>query len=577
MQFKYSMLTASLVAALTLSGCGGGSSSNSSTDNGGNNGNSGQTEQPLTQGKFIDAPVEGLYYVAQPSGKRGLTDADGTFSLTEGDTVTFYLGGENGLRLGSVSARAVVSPFEVTGGNYQKALNLARMLQSMDNAEDGAITLPESIKAPSEATLTALKQIDLGDMDSAQPLKESLEITQWVDESAALAHLQASLKDIELGSTATLADWQKGSGKYLRTIDVTLAAKNANVQERLYVHADQLLGDELFKATQGLSAMTLRLDEQHLTVLKGANDSTLSDSYAQAYLSCLDAEGINSVFVSEDDSEAGYATCNGKPVEMNSQFQLGSAFSYSLQDPSETTLADETFSWDELKKHGRLFTCLADKNCTESAMTGFEITQFDDSDEQDGSDIQKETMYTSYNAVTGVYTVVSNEEVLSGEHKGRKETAVSFAYLVDNADAERYVDFRGTWKAVASRPGCVDKVISTFTFDDKGVTVKGEEFVGKCETETLDEFATYDELAAMDYWWFKTNGANNDSKATLSQLNTTIRWCDDDELQNDTCQNTKINRWEYAPAGKNWDQGVLYRSTLNSKGNIISMVAMQKQ
>lgn len=84
----------------------------------------------------------------------------------------------------------------------------------------------------------------------------------------------------------------------------------------------------------------------------------------------------------------------------------------------------------------------------------------------------------------------------------------------------------------------------------------------------------------MDYWWFTTNGTNNDSKATSTQLNTTIRWCDKDEgdLSDDCAPNdVKFNRWEYAPAGQNWDQGVLNRRTLSSDGSVLSTISMYKK
>ncbi|MGF1758021.1 hypothetical protein L4D76_08765 [Photobacterium sagamiensis] len=88
--------------------------------------------------------------------------------------------------------------------------------------------------------------------------------------------------------------------------------------------------------------------------------------------------------------------------------------------------------------------------------------------------------------------------------------------------------------------------------------------------------SSYAELSDMDFWWFTTNGTGNDAKATLTQLNTTVRWCDDDQPSN-TCQTQKFNRWEYAPAGKNWNKGVLHRRTLNANGIVASSISFQKQ
>ncbi|MEJ2764367.1 hypothetical protein VV869_10475 [Photobacterium sp. MCCC 1A19761] len=562
MQFKYSVLATSLVAALTLAGCGGSSSSAPNT-----------TEVTVSQGQFIDAPVEGLYYVAKPSGKSGLTDAKGTYEMAEGDTITFYLGGENGLRLGSTSARAVTSPFEVTG-NYQKALNLARILQTMDNAGDGAITLPDSIKSPGSQMLAALNDVQLHDLASADKLKNELSATDWVSEEAALSHLNNSLAGLERGSKELLTDWHKGSGKYLRTIDTTLTAKNASDSaERLYVQADQLLSPELFHATRGMPHTTLRLDDEQLTMLKGSNDSTISESWAAQYLTCLTNGG-------QFAEQAGKLTCDGQDnVTANPQFDLSNKFSYSLLAPHKVAEQDEAFPWSELTKFGGILACMAEQNCSEAKLTGFTITgEYDDSDAQDGSEMQKDVLSTSYDAVTGVYTEVKKRTMTKGEHTGRISHSLAFSYLVDGPDAERYVDFKGTWKVLSTSAKCNGVAVATMTFNDQGVVSSGQEFNDCTPTDLESTLYTYADLAKMDYWWFTTNGAGNDRKATLAQLNTTVRWCDNESNPN-VCPDgdIKFNRWEYIPAGENWDQGILNRRTLSASGEVISTMSYQKQ
>lgn len=569
MQFKYSVLATSLVATLTLAGCGGGSSSTS------------DSVATVSQGQFIDAPVEGLYYIAKPSGKSGLTDANGRYEMAEGDTITFYLGGENGLRLGSTSARAVTSPFEVTG-NYQKALNLARILQTMDNAGDGAITLPDSIKSPGPQMLAALNNIQLHDMATADDLKNELSATEWISEETALSHLNNSLAGLERGSKELLTDWHKGSGQYLRTIDTTLTATNASDSaERLYVQADQLLSPELFDATRGMSHMTLRLDDEQLTTLKGSNDSTISEDSAALYLTCLNNQGIDSVFVKAEGMNN--ATCDGLDIPVaENLFSLGNKFNYSLLDPQKTATQDETTPWGEVQKFGGLYACMAEQNCSEAKLTGFTITdEYDDSDDQDGSEMQKDVLSTSYDAVTGVYTEVKKRTITKSEHAeraGRVSHSLAFAYLVDGPNAERYVDFKGTWKVLSTDPECDGVAVATMTFSDQGMVSSGQEFNDCTPTDLESTLYTYADLAKMDYWWFTTNGTGNDSKATLAQLNTTVRWCDADDNP-EVCPEgaAKYNRWEYIPAGKNWDQGILNRRTLSASGEVLSTMSYQKQ
>ncbi|ELR64102.1 hypothetical protein C942_03183 [Photobacterium marinum] len=571
MHFKYSVLAASMAAVLSVTGCNGSSSGNNTSTDG--------NKQPatLTQGKFIDAPVEGLYYVTKPSGKSGYTNHEGTYDLAEGDTITFYLGGEHGLRIGSTSARAITSPFEATG-NYQKALNLARILQSMDNADDGAITLPDSIKAPGAAMLAALNEVQLHDMASATDLKKELNISDWVSEDKTLAHLNNSLKGLERGSKEVLTDWQRGSGKLFRYIDTTLTAQNSPTSEpSLYVQADKTLAPELFEATRGMSHLTFRFDKEHLAVLKGSNDSTLSESYAKYYLTCK-AGNASNIFTHR---ESGFHECNStQMVTTDNQFNLGNTFAYNLLSPEEVQTKDAQYPWDLLGFEG-VFSCIANSSCSEASMTGFEIVEEDDSEEQDGSALQRNVNSNSYDAVTGIFTTVTKKTILSGMHKGRVSESLTFMYPIDDAEAERYVEFTGTWKAIETLPGCDEVAESTYVFNDKGATVSGARFYGDCAVMTVIAeplSISYQELSDMDFWWFTTNGNGNDAKATLTQLNTTVRWCDDDNYQpGKACTNIKYNRWEYAPAGKNWDEGVLHRRTLDSNGNVVSTISFQKQ
>ncbi|CAK1847893.1 hypothetical protein [Vibrio crassostreae] len=578
MLFKKTAVSTSILAALLLAGCGGSSDTK-------------QDDEIVTQtqGQFIDAAVEGLYYVAQPSGKAGFTDRDGKYEFEANDTITFFLGGENGLRIGKASARSIVSPFEATG-NYQKAVNLARILQTIGDTTSDFITLPQDVIAPSASTITALNNVSLHDMTSAESLLEELELEDWISEEEALEHLENSLAGLERGSNDLLTDWQRGSGKYMRSISSSLSYQNdAQAIEVYNIHADKLLEsgnfeEGIFKATQGVKTMNFRLDESDLIMLAGSNDSSLGGTLASQYLNCL-ADGGDAE-VSQNDQGWNIIKCDGvdMPVqpEPDSPFILGDHFSYSLVNPQEELDQDSDESWDEVTQFGPLYACMADKSCTENALTGFYIAEYDDSDEQDDSGWRKDILNTSYDAVTGVFTEVRKRTSGSEEgiYDGRISHSLGFSYLVDSSESDRYVNFEGTWNAVATRAGCDNVATSTYVFDATGLTMAGEEFYSGCETEELEpEHYSYAELAEMDYWWFTTN--EKDSQATLTQLNSTIRWCDidEDEVDNGNCNNgadTKINRWEYAPAGADWDQGILNRRTLDSDGSVRSSVSMYK-
>ncbi|OBT15500.1 hypothetical protein A9264_13145 [Vibrio sp. UCD-FRSSP16_10] len=567
MYFRKTMLASTIVLALTMVGCGGDSSSSASVDAGDDVTTPDTPVETSLQGVFVDAVVEGLYYQSQPSGLKGFTDAAGLFDYEDGDLVTFFIGGEEGLRIGQTNARSVVSPFEVTG-SYQKSLNLARILQSAGDTTEQSITLPDSLKSPDANMLAALNSVLLHDMDSVEDLKEELAVEEWVSEDEALSHLNNSLKDLDRGDKSALVDWSKGSQAYLRQISTTLSS------DKISVHADKLLNDELFMATVGSSAMVLQLNEDNLVVLEGSNDTTISGDQAGSYLACLDAEGLDADF--DGDGNGSGSLCNGETI-VNTKFVLGDAFEYVLLDVNAANEEDESVSWDEVTEFGGMWSCIANASCSEGELTKFSIVEFDDSEDGEEEDLRRDVLSGSYDKITGIYTEVKKTTHLSGDNAGRTSQSISFTYPVSEASEERYVDFIGTWQAVTHRDGCAGSTLSTYVFNAEGLTVTGKEFYSNCETEEMNETVTYTELAAMDYWWFTMNDAGA-SKATLAQLNSTIRWCDSDELQ-DTCEasDEKMNRWQYQPAGTDWDKGTLIRQTLSSAGSVTDITSMYKQ
>lgn len=118
-------------------------------------------------GRFVDAPVQGLRYIVDPSENdcatleaNCVTDADGTFHYNSDDKVTLYLGG---VELGQVTARGVVTPqtvAEAVAGEGAAAEevnnvrdNLLVFLQSFDadGDPDNGITVTPAIAAAVES------------------------------------------------------------------------------------------------------------------------------------------------------------------------------------------------------------------------------------------------------------------------------------------------------------------------------------------------------------------------------------------------------------------------------------------
>ncbi len=104
----------------------------------------------LITGQFVDDPVQGLGYSCS-SGLTGTTNSKGEYTCQQGDTVTFFLGGQT---LGSVIAQTtVITPYSLFPSNSDAGLNLARLLQSIDsdnNSSNGKIIIDSTFTLPSQ-------------------------------------------------------------------------------------------------------------------------------------------------------------------------------------------------------------------------------------------------------------------------------------------------------------------------------------------------------------------------------------------------------------------------------------------
>lgn len=109
---------------LAVTGCGGSDSTTSSND----------TVQPATlTGALLDSAVHGAAYTSGACPNGCITNENGEFVYHEGDTVTFRIGD---LTIGSAGGKAKLFLNDLTGETNllgQKAVNLARLLQSLDN------------------------------------------------------------------------------------------------------------------------------------------------------------------------------------------------------------------------------------------------------------------------------------------------------------------------------------------------------------------------------------------------------------------------------------------------------------
>ncbi len=124
-------------ATFALLGCGGGGE--------------GSNDPKTVTGIFQDANVAGLNYACS-SGKTDVTNSEGEYTCNVGDTVEFSLGG---YVLGSVNATSgVVTPMALYPNNLEAATNVLQLLQTLDNADDGTITIPDNYSDLDDVTIT---------------------------------------------------------------------------------------------------------------------------------------------------------------------------------------------------------------------------------------------------------------------------------------------------------------------------------------------------------------------------------------------------------------------------------------
>ena len=142
------------------------------------------------------------------SGESGISDEYGLFSYRAGDSLDFYIGN---LLIGSAPGAPLVTPLELTGASEAsdpRAINLSRLLLSLDADEnpDNGIELP--IDARSDIPL------ELDDETRLAALLEQLAPGRvLVDAATAQARLEQTLEDIRLGHLGNyLGEWKRDSG-----------------------------------------------------------------------------------------------------------------------------------------------------------------------------------------------------------------------------------------------------------------------------------------------------------------------------------------------------------------------------
>ncbi|MFA0231957.1 hypothetical protein AB4491_23675, partial [Vibrio sp. 10N.261.45.A7] len=526
---------------------------------------------PVTniQGTFVDAAVDGLYYTDSKINS-GFTENGGQYTALSSSAVTFYLGGENGLKVGAASNRDVLSPFEATG-TYERAVNLAILLQSVNvGDEDSNIVLPETLSTNiGEATISALHKINLDDQDTVITFLEEhmgMDEADIVSEDDAIAHMNDSLGKYERGEDSSVPMFQRGSGNIIREVSVSqykltgFNDDNSANQKEFYVHADKTTDEDTFNLVRSSARWDYKLTEDAIVYMEGNNDSGFGSAWAAQYLTCVAATGDSTKFTVIDDEQT---KCDGQQATTDDQFDLtGTPFLYKFNNPNKSKPEkNSSYDDDELANHMPYILATSQSELN----TMVENDLYDDSNDQDGSAWQYNIYSQSYDATTEVLTILDKKFQL-GSHadksapSARASESIRFIYEIEDQDTDRYVDFVGTWEHLETCNNG-EQARSEYVFGETDITISGQECSGSTPVDLDDEGPySYADFSNLDYWWFNQTGRT--SKATLTELNTTVRFCDSGEYEmGNECPNGKeyFVKWSYMPAGKDWDQGVLTR------------------
>ncbi|MDO6694671.1 hypothetical protein Q4574_15345 [Aliiglaciecola sp. 3_MG-2023] len=157
----------------------------------------------LIEGVFLDSAVEGLQYTTGTTS--GITDDEGTFLYSEGDTVTFSIGN---IQLGTVTGDAIVSPYSfATTNSTDIAINIARFLQTLDLDGDpsNGIEISENVRLEAEnytisfdiasAAFAENSEVTAALAQLASHLEYNYERMVSIDN--AVAHLDTTLTSID--------------------------------------------------------------------------------------------------------------------------------------------------------------------------------------------------------------------------------------------------------------------------------------------------------------------------------------------------------------------------------------------
>ncbi len=144
-------------------------------------------------GVFIDSVVEGLNYECS-SGTKGITDDKGEFTCDKNNTISFFLGKNN---LGTSQLLDYITPYTLFKNNNVSALNLAQLLQSLDNDKN----LSNGIKIDTNLLLKLGNEISFNSISFDEDMQKLLgSDNELISEDIALANIELEFLKLNINN-----------------------------------------------------------------------------------------------------------------------------------------------------------------------------------------------------------------------------------------------------------------------------------------------------------------------------------------------------------------------------------------
>jgi len=188
-----------------------------------------------------------------------------------------------------------------------------------------------------------------------------------------------------------------------------------------------------------------------------------------------------------------------------------------------------------------LVGCAA-SGCTRGDLNGFSVDDYDDE-----GDWKYRTVAINYDPNTKL--LMQKTQGLGAKNTVPHTNQAEYIWFTASDKNTRNINFEGIWlETHYAQSGNIsnqclwfsgNKVFST-TVDDT-----------ECPTN-LNAYRKDVTKQYGDMWWLD----QNNTRASLAQLNTAVKWYDD-------ASNPRYTSWEYLPTGSDWQQGVLYRLQQN--------------